>query len=80
MSVPKELLQSTAVGMATAIRDLLRQKYGEDAGFALLLFDHGASGSMAYASNASRDGMIKALLECVEVLRQNEKPQTPEDR
>lgn len=33
-------------------------------GFALLVFDFGDTGTMAYASNADRQDMIRALDEC----------------
>jgi hypothetical protein len=38
-------------------------------GFALLVFDYGAGGTMAYASNAQRADMIEAIEELIGHLR-----------
>jgi hypothetical protein len=40
-------------------------------GYALLLFDFGEAGSIAYMSNASRPDMIKALEELLGNLKKN---------
>lgn len=40
-------------------------------GFALLMFDFGAEGSMAYASNAARGDMIKGLEELLLKLKES---------
>ncbi|MBT8453907.1 MAG: hypothetical protein KJO40_18240 [Deltaproteobacteria bacterium] len=41
------------------------------AGFALLLFDLGERGNMAYMSNAKREDMINALEDLIGILKPN---------
>jgi len=35
-------------------------------GFALLIFDFGENGDLAYISNGRRENMIKAMQECIQ--------------
>lgn len=53
--------------LETDVRQLarLRGRMRPGAGFALLLFDLGEGGSMAYASSAERADMIRALRELI---------------
>jgi hypothetical protein len=56
--------------MGRAIGESIDGLFGpRRAGYALLLFDFGDSGSMAYASNGKREDMIKALAELLVKLR-----------
>lgn len=44
-------------------------------GFALLVFDMGDGGCMTYASNATRESMVKALRELADNLERNPAPE-----
>lgn len=46
----------------------IKKELPDNAGFALMFFDFGPDGYMAYASNSVRDDMIKGLKELLEVL------------
>lgn len=50
--------------LAMALDELVRNKFGDDTGFALLMFKTGtATGRMNYLSSASRVDMVKVLKE-----------------
>jgi hypothetical protein len=52
---------------ARAFMDVLEERFGpKKIGFAVLVFDFGGGGNMAWISNAKRADMIKALTEFVE--------------
>lgn len=53
-------------GLARVLAEGLAQALPAGTGFALLLFDFGEHGHLAYASNGSREDMIAALRECIE--------------
>jgi hypothetical protein len=55
----REKLQAWTAGLAKALSETMP----EGRGFALLCFDLGEGGAMAYCSNAKRDDMIKAMQE-----------------
>lgn len=57
--------------LAAGIQDVLNELFG-NIGFALLLFDFNNPGIGNYISNANRQDMIKALIECAERLEKNQ--------
>jgi hypothetical protein len=56
-------------GIGGILRDAVTDLGGPGLGFALLLFDFGDQGGIAYTSNASRRDMINALEELTARLR-----------
>jgi hypothetical protein len=56
-------------GIGGILRDAVNDLGGPSLGFALLLFDFGDKGSIAYSSNASRLDMVNALEELTDRLR-----------
>ncbi len=70
MSAEREHLEVVVAGIGRAIGESVDGEFGaRRVGYAVLLFDFGDSGTMAYASNAKRDDMIKALAELLVKLR-----------
>ena len=66
MSAEQKKLEQFAAKIGRAIGENVDGIFGRRrVGYAMLLFDFGDSGNMAYASNGNRDDMIKALLELV---------------
>ena len=62
----KEKLEFSARAIAMAIDEQLEEWAGTKVGFALLIFDFGEDGNLAWVSNAEREDMIKALQEFIE--------------
>lgn len=60
----REQLQRIAAGVAQMVSRCLPADAG--VGFAVVLFDFGDAGHIAYASNAEREGMTRALRELLE--------------
>jgi hypothetical protein len=64
----RQELEEVCAGLA---KDVIIPILPEGAGFALLLFDLGEKGNMAYMSSARRDDMIEALEELIGILKPN---------
>lgn len=62
---PHELLSSLVRGLADPLRHSLD---GSGLGFALILFDFGEDGTMAYAADGERAGVIRMLRELADKL------------
>ena len=62
----REQLQRIAAGVAQAVSGYLPK--GAGIGFAVVLFDFGDGGNMAYASNGNRGDVAKTLRELLEKL------------
>ncbi len=58
-------LESSARMLAQAFDVVLREKHGAKIGFAVLVFDFGEGGGLAYISNAWREDMIEAMKEFI---------------
>ncbi len=58
------LIEDHVRAIGGIIRDAVNDLAGPGFGFALLMFDFGEVGNLAYMSNARRDDMIEALDEC----------------
>lgn len=71
MTITEKMLNEEIAGMANALRDHLRARFGQHVGFAILLFDFGDTGSLAYASNGKREDMVPVLEEMAERLKGN---------
>ncbi|HEX2678679.1 MAG TPA: hypothetical protein VHM19_18630 [Polyangiales bacterium] len=56
----REQLQRMAAGIAGMVKHTLQ---GAECGFAVILFDFGKGGNMAYASDGQRADMMRALRE-----------------
>lgn len=56
--------------IGAAVGDTSRH-VGRHLGYAFLMFDFGAKGSLAYVSNANRDDMIRLLTEAVQKLKEH---------
>lgn len=70
MSEKQKELEKLAAEIGRAIGQSVDGIFGpRRVGYAMLLFDFGDSGNMAYASNGKRDDMIKALTELIGHLR-----------
>ena len=63
----QQYLEAICRNLAPAIDAQLDEREG----FALLLFDFGEKGSLAYISNAQRRDMIRALRECADELEKD---------
>jgi hypothetical protein len=68
----ENLIRGYAQAIDGSLVDLLEQEYpgtlGSKVGYALVLFDFGDAGSMAYASNADRSDMVRTLRELISKL------------
>lgn len=62
-------LEETAQGIAQIVGPLFDRA---GAGFALIGFQFGDGGWTTYVSNAERDGVIKALRECADIIERNQ--------
>jgi hypothetical protein len=58
-------LEILAVQAARLMGDVLKGAVPEGVGFAVLIFDFGAGGNLAYVSNAQRADMVKAMREFI---------------
>lgn len=58
-------LELLAVEAARSIAAELKSKLPPGVGFAVLLFDIGAKGNLAYVSNAQRSSMLEAMREFI---------------
>ena len=58
----ENLIRGYAEAIGGSLDDLVE---GGGVGYAVLLFNFGAEGNMAYGSNANRKDMIKALRELI---------------
>ncbi len=56
-------LEASSRNIAGGMDRALTERHGKRVGFVLMLFDFGAQGTLAYISNAERDGMIGAVKE-----------------
>lgn len=72
MTVAREDLENSVRHFALALREVIQRNYGHQVGFALILFDFHDNGAIAYASNAQRPDMIKALAEAIALLREDD--------
>lgn len=61
--IAREDVENAARELGLALSKSLEKRAGEPVGFALLVFDFGDGGSLAYMSNAERTGVIKAMKE-----------------
>ncbi len=70
LSQERKRLEDLAAGIGRAIGESIEGEFGaRQVGYAVLIFDFGESGTMAYAANAKREDMIKALAELLGNLR-----------
>lgn len=60
--------QSQVEGIARQVAGDIASALPDGLGYAFLVFDFGDGGTMAYMSNARRDGVIKALHELIQHL------------
>ena len=58
-------LESSARMLGRAFDSILRERHGEKIGFAVLVFDFGEDGGLAYLSNARGEDVIKMLQEFI---------------
>lgn len=65
----QEDLERLCAAYGRSMRLTIESDLGKGIGFAMILFDFGPSGSLAYAANAERADMIKTLQELIEHLR-----------
>lgn len=65
------LLRQELERQCREIAEAIQHLMPPGAGFALLLFDMGEEGNMAYVSDARREDMLKALRELLQVLGAN---------
>lgn len=63
MPITRQQLEAPLQKLARSLDSTLHAQVGERVGFALLVFDFGDTGNVAYVSNAQRPEMIKALQE-----------------
>jgi hypothetical protein len=75
MTVTPAQLEAPLKQIAKALEEALPKMVGvaERVGFAVFLFDFGPKGSMAYVSNASREDMMAAVCEWLDL---QETPET----
>ncbi|MEP6651803.1 MAG: hypothetical protein ABJA82_00500 [Myxococcales bacterium] len=61
-------LEAHCATIGRAVGNALKDVMPEGVGFALVMFDFGPGGSLAYCSSAQREDMIKVLAEMRETL------------
>lgn len=68
MKLGRKALEAACRELAGMLEPRLKGMFGQRVGFALLVFDFGSKGNMAYLSNAERDGMISLVKEWLALL------------
>ncbi len=65
MATDRGVLELLAVESSRRIGDELKRSLPAGVGFAVLVFDIGARGNLAYVSNAERASMLEAMREFI---------------
>jgi len=67
-NIGRRALEAASREIAALIVPALERMFGTRVGFALLVFDFGAKGHMAYLSNSQREDMISLVKEWLALL------------